>query len=128
MNITSLTTRVIAYDAQSKQLAISVKSNLCQRQITDYRPILVDMAQTDPPYDIAAACKQAASSAYHMIKARLVTESKTPEFFQDLAEQMQGMIDSEQNFVLGVDIPSPDTALVNESSSEDDSDAPVQTV
>ena len=128
MNIKSLTTKIVGYDPATQHMQVVVKSDLCQRHILDYDPINVDLAQASVPYDIEAALKGVATSAYYMIKSRLLKESKTPEFFEQLAQQVDTAMQHDQTFTLGVDIPALESALVNESSSQGNEETPVQTV
>ena len=126
MTIKSLTTKIVGYDPATRHLQVVVKSDLCQRGITEYSPINIDLANASTPFDIQSALKDAAASAYYAIKARLETEKKTPEFFAELAQQVDTAMQQEHTFTLGVDLPSPEGTLVDESSTEGNSETPVQ--
>lgn len=126
MNIKSLTTKIVGYDPATRHMQVIVKSDLCQRGILEYDPINIDLANASIPFDVESALKDAAASAYYSIKARLATESKTPEFFEQLAQQVDTAMQQDQTFALGVDIPAPATGLVDESSQQGTDDTPAQ--
>jgi hypothetical protein len=117
MSIKTVTTKITGYDPATQHITVVVKTNLCQRHIMDYQPVNIDLANASVPYDIDAAIKDAIASSYYTILSRHIKESKTPEFFQDLAQTVNARMEQEDNFVVGVDVPAPPTTdLADESS------------
>jgi hypothetical protein len=117
MSITTITTKIMGYDPTTQHITIAVKTNLCQRNIVDYSPVNIDLANASVPYSIDAAIKDAIATSYYTILIRHVKESKTPEFFQELAQEVNNRMQEDETFIVGVDIPAPpDTDLANETS------------
>jgi hypothetical protein len=119
MSFTTVTTKIVGYNPETRSVSIAVKTNLCQRAIEDYDPVNIDLAQASIPYDINAAVKDAIAGSYHAILLRHLKESKSPEFFQELEQTVQAVMDTDpvRTFVVGKDIPAPaETELADESS------------
>lgn len=117
MSITTVTAKITGYDPATQHVTVAVKTNLCQRNIIDYPPVNIDLANASVPYSIDAAIKDAIASSYYTILTRHIKESKTPEFFQELAQTVNARMEQEDNFVVGVDIPAlPTTNLADDSS------------
>lgn len=117
MTIKTVTTKIMGYDPATQHVTIAVKTNLCQRHITDYPTVNIDLANASVPYSIDAAIKDAIATSYYTILARHLKESKTPEFFQDLEQEVNSRMQEDDTFVVGVDIAAPPTTdLADESS------------
>jgi len=118
MEIRTVTTRIVAYDKNTQQLLVSVKTNLCQKNIESYPPVAIDLVNARVPYNIDAAIKDVIASSYYAILARHRQEAKTTEFFQQLEQQVADKIaEGDKEFTVGVDIPAPlETDLADENS------------
>lgn len=131
MSFTTVTTKIVGYNSDTRSVAVAVKTNLCQRSIEDYDPVSIDLAQASVPYDIDAALKDAIAGSYHAILLRHLKESKTPEFFQELEQTVQSRINQDpiKTFVVGKDIPAPtETTLSDESSIQTTLDTSVRVI
>jgi hypothetical protein len=104
MDIKTVTTKIVGYDAAQKVIFITVKTDLCQKPISEYLPVAIPLATVKPAYSIEAAVKEAIRASYMNLIARHQEESKETEFFNQLASDVQSLIEVEQTFVVGVDI------------------------
>ena len=115
--INTVTAKIVGYDPNTQHIMVVVKSDLCQKGISEYPPINIDLANTTIPYDIDSALKDAVAASYTMLLTRHRKESNTPEFFEQLANSVNARMQEDRTFVVGVDIPAdPRKDLQDETS------------
>lgn len=107
MTITTVHTKIIDYIAETQTLMVAVKTNVCKKSIDEYPPVAVSLARAPVPYDVDSAVKQVIASSYMMLVERHLIESKTNEMLEEINANVQAIIQQEQSWIVGVDIPSP---------------------